>query len=180
MLKERKELQKRIVSSMNSPREKSTRRIFLAVEILLVLVPIVQLAFMGSLNLDSGAVKNLQEYMNANHAFTVGFLADCLKPFAAYLLHLVYKHYSEGDGGYAEANLIVLFCAEMLSQNIVGIAGIGFLIWRTWGRASQDLKYWRIERRASGIASDLSGSGVLLLLCRFVAFASWRLGMGIF
>lgn len=180
MLKERKELQKKIVSSMNSSREKTTRRIFTIVMVLLVIVPFVQLAFTGTLNLNSAAVTQLRDYMNQNPVFTVSFLAACLQPFAAYLLHLVYKHYSEGDGGYAVANLIVLFCAEMLSQNLIGIAGIGFLLWRIWGKASLDLKYWRFERRPSGVASDISGSVVLLVLSLFVAFASFRLGMGIF
>lgn len=95
----------------------------------------------------------------------------------AYLLRFVYRHYAQGDTGYAVSNLIALLCAEMFLQNIVGIAGMAVLLWRTWRRGSEGLGVWRAHRGIGGMLVDISGALVVLALAGICFFASTRLGV---
>lgn len=79
----------------------------------------------------------LQEAFSSNPVMTVSFLSACAQPFVAYLVRLVRRHYEAGDAGYAAANLIVLLCAEMMLQSMVGIVAMAILLWRVWHRGAQ-------------------------------------------
>lgn len=161
-----------------SAKEKLTQRFFMGVEILLVVVPFVSLGLAGSLNLDAASTSNLQELMAQNPRFLVSFLAACLQPFAAYLIHIAYRHYKNGDGGYAMGNLVGILCAEMLMQSVPGVAGVVLLLWRIWRPAASESAVWRQERGAAGVLKDLSGSLVIIAFAAVCAFASWRLNNG--
>lgn len=166
------------VSRGNSAKEKLTRRFFVGVEVLLVVVPFVSLGLAGSLNLDAASMSNLQELMAQNPRFLVSFLAACIQPFAAYLIHIAYRHYKNGDGGYALGNLVGILCAEMLMQSIPGVAGLVLLLWRIWKPAASESVVWRQKRGVAGVAKDLSGALVVIVLAAICAFASWRLNNG--
>mgnify|MGYP006867315501 CR=1 FL=1 len=104
------------------------------------------------------SAEGLQATFAENPAASITLIAACLQPFVAYLLRFVYRHYAQGDTGYAVSNLIALLCAEMLLQNIVGIAGMAVLLWRTWRRGSEGLDAWRAHRGVGGMLVDISGA----------------------
>lgn len=161
-----------------SGRERLTRRMFLVVEVLLVVSPFAGMAVSGSLNFDAAGIANLQDLFASSPAFAVSFLAACIQPLVAYLLHLAYKHYADGDGGYTAANLVGLLCAEMLMQNVVGLAGIALLLWRVWRPAAKERARWRKERTWGAKAAEVSGAIVVVVLAALCAFASWRINNG--
>lgn len=166
-----------IAPGMNSKREQLTQRIFLTVQVLLVVVPVAYFAmsgvFTGTLLTPSG----LQEFLEANPTMSVSFLAACLQPFVAYMLRIAHKHYERGDFGYAAGNLIGLACAELLMQNMVGIIGLIVLLWRIWPRCSGSIGPWAAERGIGGVLADISGALVMLVLAAVCAFASYRIGL---
>lgn len=164
-----------LAPGMNSKREQLTRRIFTTVEIVLVAIPFVLLAMMGVLNIGAASVGAMQDMMRENPSYMVTFLAACVQPFAAYLLRVSYRHYERGEGGYVAGNLIVMLCAEMFMRNLIGIVGMAVLLWRVWKRAGADLGDWARERGVGGVAADISGALVVLVLALVCAFASFRL-----
>lgn len=166
------------VSRPDSSRERLTRRFFVGVEILLVVAPFAGLAVAGSLNLDAEGVSSLRDLMVRDPRFMVSFLAACVQPFAAYIVHIAYRHYRDGDGGYALGNLVGVLCAEMLMQSIPGVAGLALLLWRVWRPAAPEGAAWRRRRGVGGTIADVSGSVVVVLLAAVCAFASWRLNNG--
>lgn len=159
---------------MDSKREQHTSKFFLVVEVILVLVPVALIATFvmakGSLS-----AENLQAYFSEDPVFAVSFLAACVQPFAAYLLRIVYKKYTEGDMGYAAGNLAVLLCAEMALQNLVGMAGMALLLWRVWKNAASHMGDWFHERGVGGVLFDISGALVVTVFALICAFANMRL-----
>lgn len=158
----------------DSPRERLTARMFLVVEVLLVLVPFAYLAAETALVGGSGS---FSEALEGNPVFAVGLITSCCQPFAAYLLSIVARHYVSGDVGYAVSNLIGILCAEMFFQNLVGIAGAALLLWRLWSRCSGQIGAWAHERHVGGVLLDISGAIVLLVMGMICSYASWRLGL---
>lgn len=159
---------------MDSPRERLTRRVFVAVEVALVAVPFVYLGASGLLGADLTTREGLSAAVGANPLVAVGLVTSFIQVFVAYLLRFSYRHYERGDAGYAAGNLVGLLCAEMLMQNVAGIAGIAVLLWRTWRRSSADLRGWVERRGPLGVLADISGSLVVLVLAAVCAFALWR------
>lgn len=166
----------RLAPGMNSKREQLTRRIFLGVQVALVVIPIAYFALSGVATGTLLTPSGLQQLMEANPVASVSLLAAFLQPFVAYFLHIVYRHYERGDFGYAAGNLAGLICAEMLMQNMMGIVGVAVLLWRVWPRCSGNIGSWVARRGVGGVAADVSGALVMLALAALVAFASWRIG----
>lgn len=160
---------------MNSRRERLTSRIFMTVEVVLVAVP-VAIVLMFSTTHGGLTSANLDAAFDADPAFMVTFLAACVQPFVAYLVHLVHKQYARGGAGYTAGNLIALLCAQMLMQSIPGIAGMAVLLWRVWPNVAPHFSDWLHERRAGGVLFDISGALVVLVLAAVCAFAQSRLG----
>ena len=159
---------------MDSKREQRTSKLFLAVEILLALIPVALIATFivakGSLS-----AENLQTYFSEDPVFAVSFLSACMQPFVAYLLRIVYKKYVEGDMGYTVGNLVALLCAEMALQNLVGIVGMALLLWRVWKNAATHMGDWLHERGVGGVLFDISGALVVVVFALICAFANMRL-----
>ena len=163
-----------LAPGMNSARERLTSRIFLTVEVVLVVIPFVYLATAGVLNGGAASMESLREMLQGHPAFLVMFIAACVQPFVAYLLRIAHRHYQQGDAGYTMGNLVALLCGEMLMQNMVGVVGVAVLMWRTWRRGSEQLGPWRERRGIGGVLADISGALVVLVLAAICAFASWR------
>lgn len=164
-----------LAPGMNSARERLTSRIFLTVEIVLVVIPFVYLATAGVLNGGAASMESLRVMLQGHPAFLVMFIAACVQPFVAYLLRIAHRHYQQGDAGYTMGNLVALLCGEMLMQNMVGIVGVAVLMWRTWRRGSEQLGPWRERRGLGGVLADISGALVVFVLAAICAFASWRI-----
>ncbi len=162
------------VSHMDSKREQRTSKFFLAVEVLLALIPVVLIVSFvmakGSLS-----AENLQAYFSEDPVFAVSFLSACVQPFVAYLLRVVYRRYAEGDMGYTVGNLVVLLCAEMALQNLVGIVGVALLLWRIWKNAASRMGDWLHGRGVGGVLLDISGALVVMVFALICAFANMRL-----
>lgn len=165
-----------LAPGMNSKRERLTRRIFLGVQVALVVIPIAYFAMGGVATGTLFTPSGLQQLVEANPAASVSLLAAFAQPFVAYLLHIVYRHYERGDFGYVVGNLTGLICAEMLMQNMMGIVGVAVLLWRVWPRCSGTIGSWAARRGVGGVAADVSGALAVLALAALVAFASWRIG----
>ena len=156
-----------------SRREQLTARIFTTVQVVLCLVlvaTVVSLSMSGT----GLSADGLQEAFSTNPAMTVSFLSACAQPFIAYLVRLVRRHYVAGD---AAANLIVLLCAEMMLQSMVGVVAMAILLWRVWRCGAQVMGDWRRGRGVAGVLADVSGSVVVLALAAVCLFASTRIAM---
>ena len=160
---------------MDGKRERLTSRIFTAVEVVLVAIPVAVIVMFcvarGGLTSET-----LGAAFKSDPTFVIEFLAACIQPFVAYLLRLVHKRYAQGDAGYAAGNLIGLICAQMLMQNIAGVIGIAILLWRTWRNVGPHFNDWLGERHLGGVLLDVSGAIVVLLLAAVCAFARSRIG----
>lgn len=165
-----------LVPGMDSKRERFTQRIFTTVQIVLIVIPIIYLGLSGYLNGGSFAMEGLRERLREEPAFLLAFITACLQPFAAYILRITYRHYSQGDFGYAGGNLLALLCAEMAMQNIVGIVGLGLLLWRTWPRITGSVGDWARERGIGGVLADISGGLAVFVLAIICFAAQTRLG----
>ena len=158
-----------------SRREQLTARIFTTVQVVLCLVlvaTVVSLSMAGT----GLSVDGLQEAFASNPAMAVSFLSACMQPFIAYLMRFVRNHYAAGDAGYAAANLIVLLCAEMMLQSMVGVVAMAVLLWRVWHRGAQAMGGWRRGRGVAGVLVDVSGALVVLVVAGICLFASVQLG----
>ncbi len=158
-----------------SRREQLTARIFTTVQVVLCLVlvaTVVSLSMAGT----GLSVDGLQDAFASNPAMAVSFLSACMQPFIAYLVRFVHSHYAAGDAGYAAANLIVLLCAEMMLQSMVGIVAMAILLWRVWHRGAQAMEGWRRGRGVAGVLVDVSGALVVLVVAGICLFASAQLG----
>lgn len=157
--------------NLGTKREKLTKRILTVVQVVLVAFPFIVYGYAG---LGGG---DFREILSSNPGFTVSFLAAVAQPFVAWLLRFVHRHYAEGDGGYALANLMVLVCGELLLQNALGIAGCVVLLWRFWKTTRGELAAWRARRKVGGMLADVSGALVVVLFGVICAFANWRLSL---
>lgn len=158
-----------------SRREQLTARIFTTVQVVLCLVlvaTVVSLSMAGT----GLSADGLQEVFASSPVMTVSFLSACMQPFIAYLVRFVRSHYAAGDAGYAAANLIVLLCAEMMLQSMVGIVAMAILLWRVWHRGAQAMGGWRRGRGVAGVLVDVSGALVVLVVAGICLFARAQLG----
>ena len=162
---------RRVGRNLDTARERLTRRIFTTVQVVLVIFPFALLGYV------SMAGMSLQDAFGRDPGFTVSFLAAMAQPFVAWLIRIGYRHYSEGDGGYALGNLIGLLCAEALMQNVVGVAGCAVALWRLWRPAAGELTEWKERRGLGGVLFDISGAIVVLAIAAICAFASWRISL---
>lgn len=160
---------KRNARNLDTPRERLTKRIVTTVQVVLVIFPFALLGY------SSFSGTGLEEAMRADPGFVVSFIAAMAQPLAAWILRFAYRHYADGDGGYAVGNLIGLLCAEAFLQNVVGLAGFALILWRMWGKAHGELTEWRERRGVGGVLVDISGALAVLAIGLICAFASWRL-----
>lgn len=157
-----------------SSRERLTRRIFTTAEVVLCIIPFIVLG-MFSMQLGGLVVDDLQQLFNEEPAAGLSLMSACIQPFVAYLLRYTYKRYTEGDAGYAVANLIALLCVEMALQHMLGIVAVALLLWRLWHRGAGVVGAWASGRKIGGVLFDLSGPLVALVLALICLFASSRI-----
>lgn len=157
--------------NLDTPRERQTRRMLTVIQVVLVAYPLVGMA------LASLSGTSIEELLATDPTFAVTLLSVFVQPLVAWLLRFVYRHYGEGDGGYAAGNLICLLCAELMLQNVLGIAGVVVLLWRIWGSIHGELIEWARRRGVGGVLFDISGALVVLAIALLVAFSSWRISM---
>ena len=155
--------------------EERTAKIFTAVQVVLVVVPLAMMGYAWMA--EGGSIAGLQDAMRQDPALTVSFISAMCQPLVAWLLKFAKERYRAGDGGYAAANLIGLICGELMLQNAVGVIGCALLLWRIWRRIDGELVQWAHERGCGGMAADVSGALVICVLGALCAFASWRIGL---
>lgn len=153
-------------------RARLTDRIFITLEVVLAVVPLAVVA--GMWMRQGGSSVGFDEMLRRDPHLLVAFLGAMLQPFVAWLVRIAKKHYDEGDGGFAVANLIALLCCEIAVQNMVGIVGLALGLWRIWREASGELGTWAGARKVPGVLADLSGSLVVAVLAAICAFAMMR------
>jgi hypothetical protein len=151
-----------------------TDRLFTTVEVVLCVVPILVVAILWASVSASGA--DLTSTLRENPSMTVSFLAAMAQPLVAWMLRFVHDHHVDGDDGYALANLVGLFCGELLMQSLPGAVGCGLLMWRMWRGGAGELGEWKGRRGLGGVLADVSGAIVIIAIGALCAFCTWRIG----
>lgn len=143
-------------------KESLTKSLFTTTEMLLCLIIFVLIAGIV-LEMDELTFASFRSLITDEPAYVMDIVTSCLQILAAAIVGSCYKHYADGDVGYAEYNLVLLLISEIAMQSVVGIVCCGVLIWRTWKRCSVGLSDWSIYRGIGGKLADLAPSIVLTL-----------------
>lgn len=131
-------------------RDPLTPKILTFIEVVLVCFPFV---VFGATTGSDGAAIDVSLFTNpASLVSTLSNLAQVL--FAGMLL-LTQRIYQRGECGRAIGNIIVMLVAEFLFQNVIGIAGMVFALWRVLSMERRSLGTWATNRGVAGMLPDL-------------------------
>ena len=157
-----------------SKRENLNKQIFLWVEAVLVISLFMTVAIITSL---AGGLTgdSFNELLADDPSYALLLLEGCLQAVVVLLLRDIYKHYEIGNVGYVFYNLMALLVAEALMTNVVGIAGIVVLIWRTWKRCQLGLNAYTRGVKLTGKLRDMIGPLLLIVAGAFCAYVDIRL-----
>ena len=154
---------KRLDPADLSPTETTTKRLYLAAQVLLAVIPVATVAsvFASVGGFDLSAV---QELFADDPTYIVSIVLAFAQFYVIYVVHKAYKRYIEGDIGFVAGNLVALLCCEIIMQSIVAIACMAVLLWRSWHRCSMGINRWQDERGFKGVLKDIAPSLVLFVL----------------
>lgn len=151
-----------------SKREKRTARLFTIVQVVFCVAPLLNLAYLW---LMAGAQGDFEAIISANPLITVAFLTAMIQPFVAYLVGYSAKLIKTERAQYAVLNLLLLFIAEALMRNLIGMIGTGLLFYQVLRSHAFSLKACFGENGA-GAALRITGGALAVLplaaLCGFV------------
>lgn len=155
--------------------EKTIKRVFMVTKIILCVMPFATLGYLSIGQQQYGL--NYQQLLAANPVLTVTFLSAMCQPFAAWLLTITERRVESMDYSNALVSLVLIFIAECMLKNWLGIISTAILFWLvnkdmpyTMGEEFKKCANWK------AILLDASGCVVLCLLAAFCLFASFRLG----
>lgn len=150
-------------------------RVFLITKVILCIIPFATLGYlymgMQEYNL------TYQELLQANPVLAITFLSAMCQPFAAWLLTIAERRFDSMDYSNALVSVLLIFVAECMLKNWLGIAATAILFWLI----NKDMPY-SMEREFKesadwkSILLDASGCVVLILIAALCMFASFRLG----
>ena len=155
--------------------EKTISRVFTISKVLLCILPFLALFYLYSQSNASGM--NYQDMLESDPILTITFLTAMIQPFAAWLLTIVERRYKEYDYSNALFSLLLIFIAECLLKNWLGIAATAILFYLI----NKDMpfsikKEFKEYANWKKILLDGTGGILLDLLSAFVFFASWKIG----
>ncbi len=148
---------------------------FTAAKILLILSPLVALAYLQAAVI--GSDMRLSEVLAQNPELTVTFLASMTGPFIAYLMKFVQLHMYEGDAAYAMTNLTLMLIVEGMLGNAVYFILMIILMFFVFSMTGMDPLTAFRRKLCDHFLRDTSGSILLLIIGAFCMFVSYRLGM---
>ena len=154
---------KRLNTEELSSTEILTKRLYLAVQVLLGIIPVVTVIsiFVSVGGFDLTAVLEL---FSDDPTYIVSVVLALAQFYVIYVVRKIYQRYVEGDIGYVAGNLVALLCCEIIMQSIVAIACVAVLLWRSWHRCSMGINRWQDERGFKGVLKDIAPSLVLFVL----------------
>lgn len=155
--------------------DRNLKRVFLITKIIFCVLPFMALSYLY-LTADSVGL-DYQEALNSDPALAVSFLSAMIQPFAAWLLTLVEKRVNNYDYSNALSLLILIFIAECLLRNYLGIAGTAVLFYMiNKGMPFSFKEEFKKYANWKKILVDGSGGFVLILFSAICFFASLKIG----
>ena len=151
-----------------SKREQLTKQVYTGVGVVLVISLLANLAGISSA---AGGLSGdgLNELLAADPSYAVLLVEVCLQVAAVWLLNGVYESYRDGNVGRAFYNLVVLLVAEFLMSSVIGVIGIGVLLWRSWHRCMAGVDAYT---QGVGLVGKLGDIAFSLLLVAGGAFCT--------
>lgn len=155
--------------------EKNLKRMFTVTKILMCIFPFAALFYLYMKTREYNLAYN--EILRANPVITVAFLTAMCQPFAAWLLTIVQRRVDDLDYANAYFNILLIFIAECLFKNWLGIAATAILFYMINKESPLPIKE-EFKKYADWkkILFDATGGFVLILLAGFCLFCSLQIG----
>ncbi|RGZ00976.1 hypothetical protein [Clostridium sp. AM58-1XD] len=148
-------------------------RYFLIAEILLAVSPLMCLAYFSVGN--GPASFTPSDFISANPAAAVTFLAAMLNPFAAYLLDYSRKRMVLGDEAYALVTLIGITAVEAILMNVAYTVMMTALFFYVKKSCNTSIRSLRKEYTVARLLVNLSGCLAMAPIAALCMFAQLRL-----
>lgn len=158
-----------------SKSEKKLNKTFGIVKAVLMIYPFIVLFYLSTKAGMSGV--GFSELMRTNPIITVTFITAMLQPFAAWLLTIVQKRVGTGDYDSAIISTLLIFIAEALMENVLGMVGLGVLFFLMYKDMPFTFKACFTDADKKLIFKDATGAVVLVLLGAVCMFAMKRIGL---
>lgn len=152
-----------------SKSEKRLSRLFTTAKIVLVIYPFLTLIYLSAGALQGG--QDMMAVVTSSPAMTIAFLTAMVQPFVAGLLGQVYKSCERSETDFAVLNLLLLFIAEAMMRNILGMIGLGVLFYQTLRTSDFSLKKCFSQNTAGAVARAVGGSLAVLPVAALCLFA---------
>lgn len=155
--------------------QKNLKRMFLITKVLMCAFPFVALFYIYLGTREYGL--DYQELLRANPILSVTLLSACCQPLAAWLLTIVERRVDSYDYSNAIFCTGLIFIAECLLKNWLGIAAMAVLFWMINKESPLPLKE-EFKKYADWkkISMDSTGCIVLIVFAAFALFCSLRIG----
>lgn len=154
--------------------EKLINRAFTIAKVVLCVYPFAALFYMTS-SANTYGLSN-SEMLQANPILTVTFLSAMCQAFAAWLLTIVQRRYDDLEYGNALISLILIFIAECLFKNWVGLVACGLLFFLIGKEMPYSFKKEFQLTDKKEAFKDGTGAIVLIILGAFVFWVSMQIG----
>ena len=157
---------------VNSYEKKSIEKYYTIAKVLLTISPIVCVLYLnvGSISVGKSILNVIQE----DPKLLIMFLSTMSNPFIAYLLIFMQRRIEEKDIAYAVVNLAILVIAQIMFQNIVFIAILGYKMLKTY---NVSLKECFREKFKNQFFLTISGAIVVIFIASICLFASIRISI---
>lgn len=148
-------------------------RYFNIVKIFLFVAPVL-----GYLYAASGATMagiTLPELLAQNPSITITFLMTMVAPYIAFLLGLLQKKLLAQDYPGAVLNLILLFIAQLFTQNLFYIMLLGYLLYKTTTVYNLNIRENLKTIKPKYLFMECGGSFIVIVLYLICFYASFQI-----
>lgn len=155
--------------------QKNLKRMFTLTKILMCVIPFMMVFYMYMQSSQNSVGYN--EILRSNPVLTVAFLTAMCQPFAAWLLTIVERRVESMDYANAFTGLLLIFIAECMFKNWLGIASTAILFYMVNKESPYSItEEFKKYANWKSIFMDATGDIVLLILAAFCLFCSLQLG----
>ena len=154
--------------------ESRLNRLFNIVKTVLMVYPFITLFYLWTTAGQAGT--GLSEFMQGNPIITITFITAMLQPFAAWLLTIVQRRIESLDYDAALISVLLIFIAEALMKNMIGLVGLGVLFFYMYKNMPISLKTCFKEGDRRLVLKDATGAVILIGHAAICFFAMTRIG----
>lgn len=155
--------------------ERKLSKTFGIVKAVLMIYPFVVLFYLYANASTAGL--GFAELLQSDPIITVTFITAMLQPFAAWLLTIVQRRVESADYDSAVVTVLLIFVAEALMENVMGMVGLGVLFWFMYKDMPFTFRACFKEADKGLIMKDATGALVLIALGAICMFAMTRIGL---